>query len=451
MRVTSRDILAGPIAPVLRRMTAPMVIGILATMLFQAVDTYFVSLLGTAELAAISFTFPVTFMVINLAIGLGIGMSVTVGKAIGQGRHGKAARTTTETLMLSVLIMGVLTAIGLVTIDPLFAALGASAATRVLIHEYLDIWYLFATLLVLPMLCNSAIRATGDTKWPSILMMGSGLVNVVLDPILIFGWGPIPAMGIAGAAWATVGAWAVACVAAFYLLVHRERLLALSLPPRGELLRVWREVLVLAMPISLANMLGPVAIGALTAIVARHGEHAVAALGVGGRIEAFSLVVAFAITAALSPYMAQNLGAGQALRADRALRLCVRFVIGFQLAVYAVLAILAGPLAGLFSRDPTVVDTVVLYLRVMPLGIVCYAVIIVLNTAFNAHHRSGKTLRLSLLRVVAFVVPLAWFGSRAYGVPGVFVGAVAGNAAAALAALWTYRRMHAASDAPLAS
>ncbi|MBT8149562.1 MAG: MATE family efflux transporter, partial [Gammaproteobacteria bacterium] len=323
----------------------------------------------------------------------------------------------------------------------LFTALGASASTLGLIHEYMDIWYLFAALVVFPMLCNSAIRATGDTKWPSILMMISGLVNAVLDPILIFGWGPIPAFGIAGAAWATVGAWLFASATAFYLLWHREKLLVFALPPAGELFAVWRNVLVLAMPIALANMLGPVAIGALTAIVARYGEHAVAAFGVGGRVEAFSLVVAFAITAALSPYMAQNLGAGNRARANDALRNCVRFIVAFQLVAYAVLALLARPIVSIFSRDPMVVEVAVRYLYIMPLGVLSYAVIIVINTAFNAHHRSGRTLALSVFRVAGCVVPLSLAGSWAFGLTGVFAGAVTGNALAMVAAWMVYRRI----------
>lgn len=448
MRVTSKDILSGPINPVLRRMTGPMIIGIMVTMLFQTVDTYFISRLGTTELAAISFTFPVTFMMINLVIGLGIAMSITVGKAIGQGRHNKAARITTESLLLALAITMTLGFVGMSTTDWLFARLGASAPTIVLIHQYLDVWYLYVALLTLPMISNSAIRATGDTKWPSILMMASGLVNVILDPILIFGWGPIPAMGMAGAAWATVGAWMLASVGAVYLLWVREKLLVFKMPPLEELFHVWRDVLVLAAPISLANMLGPIAIGALTAIVARFGEEAVAAFGVGGRIEAFSLVVAFAITAALSPYLAQNLGAQHPNRARTAVANCLRFIVVFQFAVYALQFIFARPLAALFSSDPAVVDVTVHYLRVMPLAVVCYAVIIVTNTAFNAHHKSGKTLWLSVLRVVVFVIPLALIGARLFGLNGVFVGSIIGNVLSVGAVLLTYRKMVAAPSTP---
>ena len=441
VRVTSQDILKGPINPTLRRMTGPMVVGILFTMLFQTVDTFFISRLGTVELAAISFTFPVTFTMLNLVIGLGIAMSIIVGNAIGQGRHNRAARITTESMLLTLGVTFALAMVGLATIDGLFALLGADAQTIERIHEYLDIWYAFAILLAVPILCNSAIRATGDTKWPSYLMMVAGFVNAVLDPILIFGFGPIDAMGMAGAAWATVASWVFASSTALYLLIVREKLLVFSFPPMGEALSVWSGLVRLAAPISLANMLGPIAAGALTAMMARHGQSAVAAFGVGARIEAFSLVVAFAITAALSPFMAQNLGAAQSVRALRAVRNSVRFIVAFQLGMYALQFVAAPVIAGWFSDDPEVLRLAVLYMRIMPLGVASYAVIIVINTAFNAHQQSGKTLSMALLRVAAFVVPLAYLGSSSFGVIGLFVGSVAGSVVGLLAVIWTYRRM----------
>ncbi|MEO1574335.1 MAG: MATE family efflux transporter [Pseudomonadota bacterium] len=447
MRVTSNDILKGPINPTLRRMTGPMVVGILFTMLFQAVDTFFISKLGTVELAAISFTFPVTFTMLNLVIGLGIAMSIIVGQAIGQGRMNKAARITTESMILTIAVTFALAMAGLASIDVLFTWLGADAQTLTFIHDYLDVWFLFSLLLAVPLLCNSAIRATGDTKWPSILMMISGFVNVVLDPVFIFGFGPVPAMGMAGAAWATVASWVFASSAALYLLVVREKLLVFSLPPLSEAMDVWRQLVRLAAPICLANMLGPIAAGALTAIVAQFGQSAVAAFGVGARVEAFTLVVAFAITAALSPYMSQNLGAGQTTRALRALRNCAKFVLVFQLVVYALQFLAAPMIAGWFSTDPEVLPVAVLYMRIMPIGVVCYAVIVVINTAFNAHQQSGRTLSMSLLRVGLFVVPLSWLGARVYDLVGLFGGAVVGSLLGLFAVLMSYRQMLAQNQA----
>ncbi|MEQ9565594.1 MAG: MATE family efflux transporter, partial [Pseudomonadales bacterium] len=214
----------------LYRMTVPMVIGIFSMMAFSAVDIFFVSMMGSEELAAISFTLPVTMMLFNLIIGLSVATSVLVGSAIGRGDHSQAARLTTDSLMFTVLLTLIVSTAGFFTIDPLFRLLGASELTLPLIHEYMDIYYVCFGLMVIPMVGNSAIRATGDTKWPSILMIIGGLINVVLDPILIFGYGPIPAMGVRGAALATAGSWLIGFFAGFYLLYVREKLITFISP-----------------------------------------------------------------------------------------------------------------------------------------------------------------------------------------------------------------------------
>lgn len=418
-----------------------MIVGIFASMTFQLVDTYFVSLLGTRELAAMGFVAPVAFTVINFAIGLSIATSVIVGQAIGQGAHTRAARITSETMLLALIFMVLISFAGVLTIDPLFSALGASPATIELIHDYLDVWYLFVVLMVIPMIANGAIRATGDTKWPSILLMVSGLINVILDPIFIFGWGPIPAMGIRGAAWATVCGWGFAFVTALSVLYFREKLLVFALPPIKELLQVWRHALRLAAPISVANMLSPISTAVLTAMVAGYGEAAVAAFGAGVRVEALAFIVALAATAALSPYMSQNLGAGNTERAKLALSITLRRLMIYQLVAFAVLFAAAKPIAMLFSKDPQVIDTATLYLRIMPIGLAAYSCVIVFNTAFNAAHQSYRTLSVSLIRLFVLLIPCAWVGSHYFGLVGFFAGAVLANLLTIAASWYFYQTM----------
>ena len=432
MRITSKEILNGPVAPVLARMTSPMAIAIFMMIMFQTVDTYFVGLMGTVELAAISFTFPVTFTIISLSIGLGIATSVLLAKAIGEGESERARRITTDSIMLTFLIVMLVSMLGFFTIDPLFRLLGASDQTLIFIHQYMELWYLFVGLMIIPMTGNSAIRATGDTKWPSIMMILSGLMNAILDPILIFGVGPIPAMGVKGAAIATVLSWCTGFLISIWILHFREKLLIFNIPDMSELIKYWTKLFKMGIPISIANMMTPVATGILTGLIARYGEHAVAGFGAGSRIEAIFLVISFALTSALSPYMAQNLGARKFERARLALSLSVRFSFVFQLCLYPLIFLLAPMLSRIFSDDPAVIDTTTLFLRIMPIGICFYGALIVFNTAFNAAHQTHKTLMVSLIRVFLLYAPLAWIGGLIFGIPGLFAGAVVGNAIAAI-------------------
>ena len=233
-------------------------------MLFNLVDTFFIGRLGTTELAAISFTFPVVFLLGSIAMGLGIGISSVISRAIGEGDHHKVQRLTTDGLILSLIIVGVLAIIGILTIEPLFRLIGATSETLPLIKQYMKIWYLGIVFLVVPMVGNNAIRATGDTKSPSIIMMIGAGINAILDPLLIFGIGFFPRLEISGAALATVIARATTLIAALWILGHREKMLSLSRPQIKSMWDSWRKILYIGIPAAGMHMLVPINAGIIT-------------------------------------------------------------------------------------------------------------------------------------------------------------------------------------------
>ena len=165
-----------------------MIIGMIMMMSFGLIDTFFVSLLGTEPLAAISFTFPVTFTLISLNIGLGIGTSAVIARLAGQGKQDGARETGSGALMLSFIMVGILALCGGLSIDFVFQLLGAQQHLMPHIHDYMEIWYFASVFLALPMVGNSVLRARGDTKTPSIIMATGGGINALLDPLFIFGF-----------------------------------------------------------------------------------------------------------------------------------------------------------------------------------------------------------------------------------------------------------------------
>ena len=432
--LTSDDIRA-----TLIRMTLPMLAGMLTLMTFNLVDTFFISMLGTEQLAAISFTFAVSFSLISLAIGLSIGTSAIIAKALGAGEL-TAARTDGQVaLWLSAMLVAMLAVTGFVLSDPLFNALGASGAVLQYIHQYMDIWFCGAVLLVLPMVGNAILRAAGDTRTPSIIMAGSGLVNAVLDPILIFGVGPIPAMGMQGAAIATVVSWVVGSVLILRLLIKRD-LIAITAVSAAQFISISRKILRIGAPAAGANMLTPLAMAVLTAIMAGYGPQAVAAYGVGARLESIACLVVLALSMTLPPLVSQNFGAGLLRRVQLAYHLSARFVMFWQLAVYLLLAVAAVPLAGLFSQEPEVVRIICLFIWIVPLSYGLQGIIILTNSSFNALHRPANALWLSLIRLFVFYVPLAWAGGKLYGVIGLFAGCVLANIFTAMIAWRWFNR-----------
>ncbi|WP_165721428.1 MULTISPECIES: MATE family efflux transporter [unclassified Pseudoalteromonas] len=446
---TRPDLLNDPILPTLKTMTIPMIFGMITLMMFNIVDTFFISLLGTEPLAAVSFTFPVTFTVISLAIGLGIGTSAVIAKALGSDKIDEARFDASISLMVGVVLVIVLSSVGYLLIDPIFTLLGAGAQVLPLIHEYMNIWFIGSVFLITPMIGNSVLRASGDTKTPSLVMGGAGLINAVLDPILIFGFGPVPALGIQGAAIASVIAWSVAVVIILYILAVKKRLLSLK-AGKQTVTGAIRKILKIGLPAAGANMLTPVAMAVMTAMVAHHGPEAVAAFGVGSRIESIASILVLALSMTLPPFVSQNFGAGKLCRVKEAYTGTLKFVMVWQFAIYVLLIAFSGVISQLFGKEQAVIDVIKLFIYTIPLSYGLQGVIILSNSSFNALHKPMYALVLSVIRLFIFYVPFAYVGNEIAGLLGLFIGAALGNLFTAIVAYkWFMKKLEALSGESL--
>lgn len=170
-------------------------------------DTYFISLLGTKSLAAVGFALPVTMLVMNLSIGLGIAASAVIARAFGAGDELQAKQAAMAALLLSLVLGLIISVLGLLINDPLFRLLGASEELLPEVWNFMLFWWPGSIVMLLMMVQNSSMRAIGNTKLPSQMMLVSAILNAALDPLLIFGWGPVPALGVGGAALASALCW----------------------------------------------------------------------------------------------------------------------------------------------------------------------------------------------------------------------------------------------------
>jgi putative MATE family efflux protein len=442
----TNPLLEGPIGRTLVRMALPMVFGMAAIVLFNIVDTFYVGRLGATELAAMSFTFPVVYMLMHVAVGLGVGLVSVVSRIIGEGDHQRVRRLTSDGLILANTVVVVLAVAGIVSIEPLYRALGAGDDLIPLIKSYMVWLYGGVGFLVIPIMGNSAIRATGDTKTPAIIMSVAGLVNIVLDPLLIFGIGPFPRLELQGAAIATVISWAITFIAAFWILGRRLRMIDFRIPSPGEMWRSWKAILYVGIPASATQVLVPVAAGIVTRIVSGFGPTAVAAFGVGTRVEAFAMIGVFSLGAALAPFIGQNYGARNCARLRKAIRFCAVVSVGFGAAFFVILFVLARPIAMLFSDQEGVISVIVQYLRIMPVAYAFHGFVLLIISAFNALNRPITSAALNMFRLFVFGIPLAYLGARFVGVSGVFSGLVFANTAAALIAYIAIRKSLAVID-----
>lgn len=421
--------------PLLVRKAIPMLVGIASVLLFNVVDTIFVGQLGPVALAAMSFTFPVTFIVLSLTMGMGIGATAVIATAVGEGALGRVRRLTTDALALALAAVVVTAGVGLWVQEPLFRALGAGPEHLPLILDYMTLWWGVVGFLVIPMVGNAAIRATGDMTTPSMIMIASGLVNLALDPLLIFGIGPFPRLELVGAALATGIAWMVSLSLALWVLAGREKMIEPRLPPLPNLLASWYGILRVAVPAAAANVMTPVAGAALTRLAASHGTAAVAAWGVGTRVEGLATVGIMALSTALTPFTGQNLGAGRRDRVKAAFRFAVRAALAWGIGVSALLALVAPMLAAAFNADPEVRRWIVRYLWVVPLSFAPLGVVHAVSSLSNGAQRSSVGAGLSVVRLFVCSVPCALIGSAVNGMAGMLIGVAVGNALAGGAGL----------------
>jgi putative MATE family efflux protein len=284
------------------------------------------------------------------------------------------------------------------------------------------------------MVGNAAIRATGDTKTPAMIMMVAVGANVALDPLLIFGLGVFPGLGLAGAALATVIARATTLVASLWVLVVRERMIVWSRPRLGEIWGSWKQILYVGLPAAGTNVLVPVSVGIITGMVASYGPQAVAALGVGSRIESLGMAPVMALASVLTPFVGQNWGAGRLDRVKLSVSYTQRLAMVWGALLFVILAALGRPIALLFNDDASVVATLVDYLWIVPLSYGLLGVLMLTNAVLNALTRPIQAALLTLLRLFGLYVPLAFVGSALFGLRGIFAAAAVANVMAGVAA-----------------
>ena len=434
------DMLQDHIAGALFRLVLPMIPGTLSIVLFNLADTYFVGRLGADPLAAMSFSFPVVLISGGLAMGLGIGTSTYVSHALGGNHREEAARLASQAHLLAFGIVTVLAVIGLSVIQPLFTAMGATGEVLPLIRNYMTIWFIGLPFVILPMVGMNVLQATGDTKVPGTVLTLSVFLNIALDPLLIFGLGPVPQLGIAGAALATVIGRASSFLIVGLVILRRERLFTTDIGPLRHVLRSWGKILYVGVPAAAANILLPISIGVITRFVSAFGTNAVAGFGAASRIESFALVFTLALSMIVTPFVGQNHGSGNERRVVETHRVSALFSIAWGVMVLVVFLAAAGPIASAFNDNEEVVGVTSLYLRVVALSYGFLGIVNLTAAAFNGLKKPLHAAGVAALRLFGLLIPLAYIGRELFGLTGLFGGVALGNVISGVAAfLWFVR------------
>ena len=427
------SVVQDPLSVVIRRLALPAVASNVLMTVFASVDAFWVGTrIGASGLAAVSTAVFWIWMVIALAEMVSVGLTAVAARRHGERRSSAAARIVGETMSFALALGAVVGIAGALSVDHLFAVMQTPPEVTALGRDYLRIYFLGAPLIYGYFAVDAAFRAAGDTRTPFVLLLVSTLCTLALDPVLILGLGGAPRLGISGAAIALVLTRGVAFLIGFVMLTRRGMLRV-----RPATLATLRTIARVGLPTALTGITFSLIYVALTRTTTQFGTPALAALGLGHRVESWLYTIGVGFGAAAAAIVGQNLGAGQPDRAARAGWITLGYASVPALIAAIAALLIPEKLAGLFTTDPAVIEVAVRYLRISAIAELTVCAEIVLEGALGG---AGHTVppMLTSTALTALRIPLAWWAAARWGVDGIWwtISLTAVARGLAMIALW---------------
>jgi putative MATE family efflux protein len=437
-----RDLTTGSLHRAIWYLAPPMMLETGIMNVSQVLDTYWVGKLGSAALAAVTISITVRWVLNSLANGLGIGGMAVVARRVGARDEAAAAHAAWQTILLGLMVSLGLTASGIALSEPILKLLGADAEVLPLGLAYLRVSFAGIFTLVLQFAINAMLRGAGEARLAMVVLFLSTGVTVALEPLLIFGLGPIPPLGVAGSAWAfVVGFGAGLALQVVVLLQGRARIHINLRDLRPDFPLMWR-IIRIALPSTIQMTLRSSSRLAIVALVGVYGTFAVAGFGVANRLLMMALIPCFGLGNAAGTLVGQNLGAGQPDRAEQSAWWVAAYSSGYVVVMATLLFLFASSLLAFFDPTPEVVSLGTEFAHIVAYSLVASAVGVVLARGFDGAGNTVPAMAINLLTLWGLEVPVAFSLSRwlGLGVTGVWWGrAVANLANGLLFAFWFWR------------
>lgn len=443
--MSNQNLTEGNIRKQLWSLSWPMMLSVFFYTLYNLVDTYWVSKISDEAIAAVSISQISLFVMISLGFGITVGSGVIMAMHIGAKKKNEAERVLGQSFVLSALLAAFFTFISLIFADQFLIVSGASGAVFTPAKEYFIIVSSGSVLLFIMMAIMFAFNAQGDTATLTKLFALSTAINLILDPLLIFGWGKIPALGISGAAIATLISQAVFMVIAIRSLSNKKRDIQFKF---SNLTIQWesvKKVLNIGFPAALTQVIFPIGLAIITYITSlSFKEPGVIALSLGFRIEFFAYLPAAGFGFGAMALMGQNIGAGNMNRTKEAFLKAVTYTFISASALGVFSAFFAGPLISVFTSDLLVTDYVYSYLWTVALSYGFLAAMMVEANAFQSINKSWPGFWIFILRVLGISIPLSYVLTVVFKLPiwSIWASVILGNiAAAVLGYFWIWGKL----------
>jgi len=433
----------GPILQSLLTLSLPIIIANFLHTAYQLTDTFWVGRLGTAAIAAVSISFPVIFLIVSMGGGLSIAGTILVAQYKGKNDKRAVDHVTAQTLLTVFAVSAVLAFIGFFLSPHIIKVLGAEKAVFSDAVFYMKISFAGIIFMFTFMVFQSLMRGVGDVKTPMYIILATVLLNLFIDPLFIMGYGFIPAMGVSGAAIATIISQGISASIGMYLMLRKGHQIHLHMRDLKPDFLLIKKMVALGMPSSVEHSTVALGMNFIIFLVTGFGTIALAAYGIGHRIFSFVIIPTLGLSMATSALVGQNMGAGKIERAERIVRMAVS--TGF------VILTLMGILMFLFAEQlvaifiPGEIETIRMsaqFIRIMALTFGFIGIHHVLNGAFIGSGNTFTSMALSIISLWLLRFPLSYFLSRHTGLRevGIWIAFPATNVLTALiTAMWFSR------------
>lgn len=404
-----------PVGKLMLSMGLPMIVSMMLQAVYNIVDSAFVSNIpevGEAALNALTLAFPVQMLMVAIAIGTGVGANALVAKCLGQGESERASKTAGNAIFLETIIYLLFAVFGLFGVENYIASQSGNKLIADMAIEYLQICCVLSFGIVYFSIFEKLLQATGKSMYSTIAQISGAVVNIVLDPILIYGLFGIPQMGVRGAAWATVIGQCVSLFIAvlFHIKVNREIKNGWSYMKPSAV--VVKGIYAIGLPAVIAQALMSLMTYLLNIIFVQVGENVVTAYGLYYKIQQFLLFAAFGLRDAITPIISFNYGKGSRKRVQEGIKFGMMYTLAIMLAGFVVLEIVAVPLAGVFGLTGETAGLCVAAIRIISFCYLFAGANIAFQGIFQALDSGIESLILSVCRQFLFVIPVAWGVSK---------------------------------------
>ena len=417
MASPGKDLTEGSVARHIAKLSGFMMAGFIANNAAQIMETIYLGLIGTTELAAIAFAFPVVFGLHAIGRGIAQGAASLMSRARGAGDTDTVKRVGTHCLVLVFLFAVLSMGLGWLFARPFYAMLGATGTTLDLVVLYTHIWLWGFPTYVLGTVAGLLLRGIGNGPVAPLSMSVGSVLQIVIAPPLIFGWWGLEAMGITGAAIAFIVSRCASFLVSFYWVAFRDPILT---PDMRGFIESTRGILHIGLPAALNNCIPPISAGIVTWLLASHGDLVVAAFGVATKVELLFWMIMAAVASSASPVVGQNWGARLFDRVERAMATAYTFCLAWSAITLLIFIPWADDLVGLINDAPEIIDVAELYLIAIATTLGFVGIQNAASFCFNAIGKPVPGLVLSILRLLVLYIPIALFADALWGYMGVF-------------------------------